>query len=324
MKERAYEIDVMKGVGILLVILGHCVPDFPVNLRDDVLSANVERFVYTFHMPLFFFCSGFVLGFTPYASTSNFFKSRFFRLMVPYLTFSFVSLGLRVLFSSFTRSGFNISDGLIGILLYGKFFWFVYVLFFILLLMELLRKSKYALLLMAGIGFFLYSLNIELFRLSQMGYFTLFAVVGYLISPFRDKLVSMMHNFWIPIVFFIILIGLYLCDTPEYFLTKYLHRVIMAWAGIGALYSISLNHIKSKKLSRVINHFSKFSLQYYLIHMIVSLPCYYIVAAMHLNISILAVVINFIIITAVSYVILECLLRMKWCYKLIGIKTNNV
>ena len=65
MKERAYELDVMKGVGILLVILGHCVPDFPVDLRGDVLSAHVERFVYTFHMPLFFFCFGFVLGFPP-------------------------------------------------------------------------------------------------------------------------------------------------------------------------------------------------------------------------------------------------------------------
>ena len=96
----------------------------------------------------------------------------------------------------------------------------------------------------------------------------------------------------------------------------------MAWAGIGALYSISLNKIKSKKMSGFINHFSKYSLQYYLIHMIVSLPCYYIVAAMHLNISILAVVMNFIVITAVSYLMLECLLRMKWCYKLTGIKTK--
>lgn len=322
MKMRANEIDVMKGIGILLVILGHCVPDFPVDLRADAMSAHVERFVYTFHMPLFFFCSGFVLGFTPPSSASKFLKSRFLRLMVPYLTFSFVSLGLRILFSSFTRSGFNINDGLIGILFYGKFFWFVYVLFFILLLMELFRKSKYALLLMVGIGIFLYSLNIELFKLSQMGYFTIFTVVGYLLSPFRDKLVSMMHNFWIPIVLIIILIGLYFYAPPMCFTTKYLHRVVMAWAGIGALYSISLNQIKSKKMSGFINHFSKYSLQYYLIHMIVSLPCYYIVAAMHLNISILAVVMNFIVITAVSYLMLECLLRMKWCYKLIGIKTK--
>lgn len=58
MKERAYEIDVMKGVGILLVILGHCVPDFPVDLGADYLSANVERFVYSFHMPLFSFVLG--------------------------------------------------------------------------------------------------------------------------------------------------------------------------------------------------------------------------------------------------------------------------
>lgn len=136
--------------------------------------------------------------------------------MVPYLTFSFVSLGLRVLFSAFTRSGVSISDGLIGIFFYGKFFWFVYVLFFILLFMELLRNSKIALLLMAGIGVFLYSLNIELFRLSQMGYFILFTVGGYFLSPFRDKLVSSLCKFWIPIILSIILIWLYSTAHPVY------------------------------------------------------------------------------------------------------------
>lgn len=65
MKERAYEIDVMKGIGILLVILGHCMPDFPVNILEDPLSSEVRRFIYTFHMPMFFFCSGFVCGITP-------------------------------------------------------------------------------------------------------------------------------------------------------------------------------------------------------------------------------------------------------------------
>ncbi len=240
--------------------------------------------------------------------------------MVPYFTFSVVSLGLRILFSSFTRSEFSINDGIIGILCYGKFFWFVYVLFFILLFMELVRKFKYGLLLMAVIGIFLYSLNIELFRLSQMGFFTLFAVVGYLLSPFRNKLVSMLHNFWVPVVLLILLMGLFFYVPPVYFTTKYLHRVLMAWAGIGTMYSLSLHPINNKKLSGIINHFSKYSLQYYLIHMIVSLPCYYVVATMHFSVGIICVMLNFVIITFVSFCVLECLLRMKWCYKLIGIK----
>lgn len=186
--------------------------------------------------------------------------------------------------------------------------------------MELLRNSKIALLLMAGIGVFLYSLNIELFRLSQMGYFILFTVGGYFLSPFRDKLVSSLCKFWIPIILSIILIWLYSTAHPVYFTTKYLYRVLMAWAGIWTLYSISLHQIHNKILSGLIHHFSKYSLQYYLIHMIVSLPCYYIVAAMHFNIGIIAVIMNFIIIAAASYMLLVCLLRMKWCYKFIGIK----
>lgn len=244
--------------------------------------------------------------------------------MVPYLVFSFISLGLRVLFSSFTRSGFGIEDGLIGIFFYGKFFWFVYVLFFVLIFIEIFRDSKFILLLLAVLGINLYSLDIELFRLSQMGFFSMFAVLGYLISPYRNKLINVMHNYWIPIVLFIVLIGLLFYEPPVYFITKYLHRIMMAWAGIGALYSLSLYPIHNKKLNKIINHFSKFSLQYYLIHMIVSLPCYYIVAFMKINVAIIAVIMNFIIITTITFVILECLLRMKWCYKFIGLKNDNV
>lgn len=52
--EESYEkrilwIDVARGIAILLVVLGHCIG----NLND---SGN--RFILSFHMPLFFFLSG--------------------------------------------------------------------------------------------------------------------------------------------------------------------------------------------------------------------------------------------------------------------------
>lgn len=49
-KKRSNVIDIMKGIGILLVILGHCMPyENPLN-----------RFIYSFHMPLFFMISGYL------------------------------------------------------------------------------------------------------------------------------------------------------------------------------------------------------------------------------------------------------------------------
>ena len=55
---RQIEYDLLKGFGILFVILGHSVPDFPVNLRADIVSGSLEQLVYAFHMPLFFICAG--------------------------------------------------------------------------------------------------------------------------------------------------------------------------------------------------------------------------------------------------------------------------
>ncbi len=46
---RQVEFDLLKGIGILFVILGHSVPDFPVNLRADMLSSTVKQVMYAFH-----------------------------------------------------------------------------------------------------------------------------------------------------------------------------------------------------------------------------------------------------------------------------------
>ena len=46
---RENNLDIAKGIGILLVVLAH------------VLQSKVETFIYIFHMPFFFFISGMTL-----------------------------------------------------------------------------------------------------------------------------------------------------------------------------------------------------------------------------------------------------------------------
>jgi fucose 4-O-acetylase-like acetyltransferase len=72
MTERNYSIDILKGIGILMVILGHCLtqPSFENN------------FIYSFHMPLFFLVSGYFLKKT---ASGKLFMNDFKRLVVPYL-----------------------------------------------------------------------------------------------------------------------------------------------------------------------------------------------------------------------------------------------
>lgn len=70
-KKRIDWIDMAKGYGILLVILGH------------LSLGKIMTWIYTFHMPLFFFLSGYV--FSAKKDFGNFLKSKCRSLLIPYL-----------------------------------------------------------------------------------------------------------------------------------------------------------------------------------------------------------------------------------------------
>lgn len=53
------EIDALKGFAIFLVILGHAIIVFPINLENIYWCYTLKKFIYMFHMLLFFIISGF-------------------------------------------------------------------------------------------------------------------------------------------------------------------------------------------------------------------------------------------------------------------------
>ena len=78
-KYRIQYVDILRAIAIILVIAGH-IPyvDF---------STNFHKWVYAFHIPLFFFISGISLSFINYSKTSfkQLLKKRFHRIYLPYL-----------------------------------------------------------------------------------------------------------------------------------------------------------------------------------------------------------------------------------------------
>jgi len=75
---RMYWVDNAKGIGILLVLLGH-----------TPLPVEYKLFIYAFHMPLFFFLAGLFLNMEKPLST--FVKEKMHRLLVPYIFFAVLS-----------------------------------------------------------------------------------------------------------------------------------------------------------------------------------------------------------------------------------------
>lgn len=74
MKKRILYIDYMKAIAIILVIIGH------VNFAND----GVKAWIYAFHMPAFFFCSGLVLTNGKTTDPLECMRNKFKRLMIPY------------------------------------------------------------------------------------------------------------------------------------------------------------------------------------------------------------------------------------------------
>ncbi|RXA19860.1 acetyltransferase [Methanosarcina sp. MSH10X1] len=78
---RFHWIDALKGIGIILVVFAH-----------HKLPVALDTYIFSFHMPLFFFISGFLFDFWKHtASAASFVKKRFRSLIVPYFGFALLT-----------------------------------------------------------------------------------------------------------------------------------------------------------------------------------------------------------------------------------------
>lgn len=92
--ERIEWVDIAKGIGIILVILGHSVQ----------FGGTVHNLIFSFHMPLFFILSGVVYRFR---DNRTFLNKKLKGLLVPYIIFSIIGLVISMIIPSW-RSGLSI------------------------------------------------------------------------------------------------------------------------------------------------------------------------------------------------------------------------
>lgn len=121
--KRISYIDMAKGIGILLVVLGH----------SGFASESLLTWIMSFHMPLFFILSGMLLSHTNASSQnmSTFLKKKVRTVLIPYFAFSVLS----ILFSGildFASFGSYLPNALVQtITFYGiSVLWFLPALFF--------------------------------------------------------------------------------------------------------------------------------------------------------------------------------------------------
>ncbi len=188
MKERIKYIDLIKGTGIILVVIGHLLP----------VNTEVRRIIFTFHMPLFFFLAGF---FHKPKEIGVFIVDKTKKLLVPYLFFFFAAEGYVWLYDLFTRVSFNITT--LGEIFTGcEYFtnnvplWFLLCLFEVAVLYNVIIRIcpgrlfiQSLLVLIMSIGGYVlcwYSCNIPYFVDSALSSL-IFYHVGFLFYKNREK-----------------------------------------------------------------------------------------------------------------------------------------
>lgn len=128
MNKRFEQFDILKGIGIILVMFGHAIP-----------NGYVHDWIYGFHMPLFFFCSGF------------FYKDKLLieatvkdikGLLIPWLTFSQILVLCSCILKVYSNGSGPIFQPLnenCWILYYT--IWFLIALFIVRLIYRIITKS---------------------------------------------------------------------------------------------------------------------------------------------------------------------------------------
>lgn len=266
-------LDVSKGIGVILVIFGHLFRIYGV----------MFTWISSFHMPLFFFCSGYV--FNPYSDFKNYLYRKMKSLIIPYLVICVIG-AVFTLIIPYYRSQFSIKSLLIG-LLFGQPdeinvgpIWFLLSLFWVEILFycifKLLKKNNYLILISTIIITYIIKYIPILFparlplNLDTSIIGLLFYELGYLFKIISKSInEDKKMNFILAVFFFIVsLLSIrepYIYINGLHYNEKYYEFLFFAIIGIGMVVSIS----KVLESCEYLNYLGKNSLYIFGIHSII-------------------------------------------------------
>lgn len=264
---RSIFIDISKAICIVLVVIGHFHPPF-----SPEWYVAVIKIIYTFHMPLFMFASGYLYAMTfKNQEYGNFLLKKVRRLVIPYFICSLIIIAIKMSFQDFFYVPRPMTYLAFLDILYkpkaGYFLWFVWALWWIFMLIPFFKtKLQRLLLLMIALIVHFYPLHItSYFCLMETQKMLIFFVSG--VVMYDNK-----HYFSIckkvPILVYLI----FFCVCEWFFLkgssgnpwTKFLLAII----GIAFIVSLSLElqKVKNRVVKSIFYLLSSSSYFIYLFH----------------------------------------------------------
>lgn len=144
--------DYAKGIGIFWVVVGHTLRGLEGSgiIKDDATFLFIDHWIYSFHMPLFFFVSGVFAVQSVRKPWFAFAVGKFKTIAYPYFVWSIIQFAILLPLSSYANHPTDISELFKMVYHPTRQFWFLYVLFLIFMIYGILSKMK-----LGGPSFFL-------------------------------------------------------------------------------------------------------------------------------------------------------------------------
>lgn len=181
-------IDIAKAIAIVLVVIGHYIPD-----NYPHWYGEMREIIYGFHMPLFMFASGFIyIATVKEQSYHSFIWRKVKRLLVPYLVVSVLVISIKLL-----TQGFLYVENPVTVMSYAKilylpeagyFTWFIWALWWMFVIIPFWR-TKYQrlfLLLMAVLLYFIPFQLPEMFCLKEFKGMLIYFCLGCVVWDYKS------------------------------------------------------------------------------------------------------------------------------------------
>lgn len=283
-KERkSYFVDNLKVLLIFLVVFGHLIERY-IDTNNTLMG--IYMFIYTFHMPLFIFISGFL------SKNINKSKKVFLKnLLIPYIVLNIIWYGLAYMYTG---------EANLPIIYPGWTLWFLLSLFFWRVSLKYLIRIKYILPISFILGILVGLVpNGSLLSFSRTIFFLPFFLLGYYCDLNKLKLLNKLNTLiaLVGVIGFIFL-GIYIANNNildyKFLYGSYSYKELDLNIYIGMLYR-SILYIGSIALSSFIciltptiktfySNMAKSTMYVYVFHIYVILVIFYLIPIWDKNI----------------------------------------
>lgn len=265
-KKRIIEVDLLRGIAIVLMILGHSFIVYPVNVYQIPWCKSVSHIIYTFHMELLFIIAGYVYKCDNY---KKYFIGKVKRILVPYILFGSVSILLKAYGGKAINGTVDIEAGVYRLIFFGGYYWFLYVIFLIYTIFPLVNKkcknSNYLIMIMFFIAVAQLFIESNFLQVHNFLKYTVYFMCGYILSQKKLKSEIIFNH---QIIFYIVAALIWYMSNKAYCFGIAIAEYIRALAISGILAVFIIKNLKIfhrlKWLKQFLEDASTYSLQLYL------------------------------------------------------------